>query len=165
MFPSLISPVRSRNGVWAQRCCSSGESGTIVNVNKLGVVPRRRHHQILAILIGLWLGLSPVISAGPIWEHEHNCCCGGEGACLLGGCDCDKPGARETSPCGGLKAAKDTSGLAVTLLFARDLGMCTGGAVGPVVEDAGPSSCSDFDRVELAAPAPEPPPPRSASAC
>ena len=121
--------------------------------------------QVFAVWFCLWLGLSPVISAGPIWEDGHDCCCGGEGACLLGGCDCGESGARETSPCGGLKAAKDTSGLAGTPTFARDLGMCTGGAAGPVVEDLGPSSWSHFDRVELAPPAPEPPPPRAASAC
>ena len=70
-----------------------------------------RLHQILAIMIGLWLGLSPVISAAPMWEREHDCCCGGGSACLLGGCDCGEHGARETDPCGGLKSAKDTGGL------------------------------------------------------
>lgn len=115
---------------------------------------------VLAVLICLWLGIGPLLAVSSLWQTEAECCCGSGSACLLGGCDCGRPGKTGPGDCGGLRSADGANDDAVAISFARHAGLIPiDVSVVPVL----PSGRIDefgTNREDLPTRTPDPPPPR-----
>ena len=115
---------------------------------------------VLAAIICLWLAITPILVSNSLWAAESECCCGAEGACLLGGCDCGRADNAPLGDCGGLRSADGANEDAVVLSSARHLGLVLIDLPVDSLVPMGRAVVGDELQRNLPMPAPDPPPPR-----